>query len=132
MTVLGYTVRSLCDNEGKLIHGQFEDTLKQKPIQLAVGELNSSQIFKNSSVQYEVQSPEYQQPVSEKVFIPNQNKQYSATDFWKEEEEDGFDIYIDSAINLPDNVSVLKVIATVVSSSGKPLLVPQTFWPKLE
>jgi hypothetical protein len=50
-------------------------------------------------------------------------------DFWKEDEEDGFDIYIDSATGLPDNVSIVKVIAKVVNNRNKVLLGPTPLWP---
>jgi len=40
-------------------------------------------------------------------------------DFWKKDEEDGYDIYIDSAFGLPDNVSIVKVIAKVVNNRGE-------------
>jgi len=45
-------------------------------------------------------------------------------EFYKEDEEDGFDIYIDSAIGLPDNVSIVKIIAKVVNNQGDILLGP--------
>jgi len=45
-------------------------------------------------------------------------------EFWKEDEEDGFDIYIDSALGLPDNVSIVKIIVKLVNSQGDILLGP--------
>ncbi len=53
-------------------------------------------------------------------------------DFWKEDEEDGFDIYIDSAFGLPDNVSLVKVIAKVVNNRGEVKLGPTPLWPQVE
>jgi hypothetical protein len=40
------------------------------------------------------------------------------SELWKEEEEDGFDIYIDSINNLPDNVSAVKILVKVVNNKG--------------
>ena len=53
------------------------------------------------------------------------------TDFWKEDEEDGFVIYIDSATGLPDNVSIVKVIAKLVNNGDKILLGPIALWPQV-
>lgn len=48
-------------------------------------------------------------------FIPSTKPQFTATDFWKEDEEAGFDVYIDSLHNLPDNCSIVKIIAKIVT-----------------
>ena len=48
-------------------------------------------------------------------FIPNNQPQYKINELWKEEEEDGFDVYIDSLLNLPDNVSLCKIKAKIVN-----------------
>lgn len=37
---------------------------------------------------------------------------------WKEEEEDGFDVYIDAMHNLPDNCGLVAVRAKVVNNKG--------------
>lgn len=65
-------------------------------------------------------------------FIPNIEKQFTHTEFWKESEEDGCDIYIDAIRNLPENVSVVKVIARVVDHNQNNLMDPLIFWPTLE
>jgi hypothetical protein len=57
------------------------------------------------------------------------DRQYTVKDFWKEDEEDGFDIYIDSLLGLPDNVSAVKVVAKVVNQNRDVLLGPLDLWP---
>ena len=57
------------------------------------------------------------------------DRQYTVKDFWKEDEEDGFDIYIDSLLGLPDNVSAVKVVAKVVIQNRDVLLGPLDLWP---
>ena len=49
-------------------------------------------------------------------FIPNNEKQYTATEFWNEKDEEGVDIYIDAVRHFPENVTVVKIIAKVVDA----------------
>ena len=53
------------------------------------------------------------------------------TDFWKEEEEEGIDIYIDAIRHFPENVTIVKVIAKVVDANQRELLAPRDIWPKI-
>ena len=64
-------------------------------------------------------------------FIPNNEKQYTATEFWKDSEEEGVDIYIDAVRHFPENVTMVKVIAKVVDDNLQDILRPQEIWPKL-
>lgn len=51
-------------------------------------------------------------------FIPNNRPYYDLSNKWKEEEEDGFDVYIDAMHNLPDNCGLVAVRAKVVNNKG--------------
>ena len=64
-------------------------------------------------------------------FIPNPAKQHTVTEFWREHEEDGVDIYIDTVRHFPENVSVVKIIAKVVDKNLNDILKPAELWPKL-
>ena len=64
-------------------------------------------------------------------FIPNNEKQYTVTDFWKESDEEGVDIYIDAIRHFPENVTIVKVIAKIVDADMQELLKPRDIWPKL-
>ena len=59
-------------------------------------------------------------------------KQFTHTEFWKENEEDGCDIYIDAIRHFPENVSIVKIVSQVVDSKLYNLLPSQTLWPKIE
>lgn len=51
-------------------------------------------------------------------FIPSNRPQYSFNEPWKEDEEDGFDIYVDSLHNLPDNCSIVKTVVKIINNKG--------------
>ena len=48
-------------------------------------------------------------------FIENRAPQYLLDEDWIEDDENGFDIYIDSLHNLPDNCTCVKVLARLVN-----------------
>jgi hypothetical protein len=54
------------------------------------------------------------------------------SELWKEEEEDGFDVYIDSIQNLPDNVSAVKILVKIVNNKGVEQIKQQELWPRLQ
>jgi hypothetical protein len=64
-------------------------------------------------------------------FVPNTEKQYTATEYWKDEEEDGVDLYLDSIRHFPENVTIVKVIAKVVDAELNDLLKPHVIFPKI-
>jgi hypothetical protein len=51
---------------------------------------------------------------------------------WKEDEEDGFDIYVDSLHNLPDNCSIVKVIVRIINNKGALQIKERELWPRLD
>ena len=57
-------------------------------------------------------------------------KQYTAQSFWKEEEEDGLDIYIDAIRHFPDNVTIVKIIAKVVDADLNELYQSREIYPR--
>ena len=65
-------------------------------------------------------------------FIPANKPQYDIKESWKEEEEDGFDVYFDAIHNLPDNTSIVKTIVKLVNNRGIEQIRSKEIWPKLE
>jgi len=65
-------------------------------------------------------------------FIPNNRPYYNLGEPWKEEEEDGFDIYIDALHNLPDNCSLVKIRAKVINNKGVEQCKMQEYFPKMD
>ena len=65
-------------------------------------------------------------------FIPNTAMQYSKSDFYKDVEEEGVDVYIDSIRHLPDNVSLIKIVLQIIDENGKNLIPTQTIWSRLK
>jgi len=65
-------------------------------------------------------------------FIPNIEKQFTVTEFWKENEEDGCDIYIDAVRNMPENVSIVKIIARICDHHHENLMDPQIHFPEID
>jgi hypothetical protein len=111
---IGYAVINALENT-KLNLGTFERPLQPPPITLLetpsdVGSRNQGSIF------FSLLRPSEIYDSGE--FIANNRPQISQNNFWKESEEDGFDIYVDGLHNLPDNVSVVKVLAKVINNKG--------------
>jgi len=59
-------------------------------------------------------------------------KHHTVTDFWKESEEDGVDIYIDAIRHFPESASLVKIIAKVVDKNLNDVLKPVDVWPKIK
>jgi hypothetical protein len=57
-------------------------------------------------------------------FIPYPNVQYKSDDIYVDEQEDGFDVYIDEVRHLPDNVSHVKIIAKVIADNRDDIIPP--------
>jgi hypothetical protein len=51
---------------------------------------------------------------------------------WREEEEDGYDVYVDSLHNLPDNCAIVKIKAKIVSTKNVVQLRETELWPKVQ
>jgi hypothetical protein len=64
-------------------------------------------------------------------FIPNPKVQYKTDDIYVDDQEDGFDIYIDDLRHLPDNVSSVKIVAKVIADNREDLIPPQNMWSKI-
>ena len=47
--------------------------------------------------------------------MPNNVTGFSPTERWKDSEEDGCDVYIDEIRHLPDNCSLVKIVAKVIN-----------------
>ena len=65
-------------------------------------------------------------------FIPNNKLQYFPDEAWNNDEEFGFDIYIDALQNLPDNTSLVKVLARVINHREKEIISWKEFWPQID
>ena len=50
---------------------------------------------------------------------------------WNDEEEDGCDIYIDELRGLPDNISLVKIVAKVITDQAEDVVSPKTIWPQI-
>jgi hypothetical protein len=121
LVVLGYTMHDLQDEEGKLKFGTWERPMNDAPITFRDHDYGSSN---GSSVCFSVMATDEETLQRSAAFIPNLKKQFTHTEFWKENEEDGCDIYIDAVRNMPDNVSIVKLLARVVDHDGMDLMDP--------
>ena len=65
-------------------------------------------------------------------FIPHPQQQFSMTEQWKEEEEDGCDIYVYCLRHLPDNVSLVRCTTKVINDLGQDVYDPQKMMPRVE
>lgn len=94
-------------------YGSETQELLMPPIILSIG----SDLAKKSpegSISFSVLHPD--EVFSTGDFIPNNAPQYDSSNLWKEHEEDGFDIYVDMLMNLPDNCSIISIKANVVNN----------------
>jgi hypothetical protein len=125
-TCIGYCVHEVSPN-GIIRYGTFEQHLHPPPIVL---KQNHAPNLVIGSFNYSVMQPD--QVLENYDFIPNPTPQYRLSSIWEEEEEDGFDIYIDQIKNLPDNVSIVKCVAKVVNNKRKEVYSSQDVWPELD
>lgn len=103
--------------------------LNTPPIILAP-DSDKHEASEDDSINFSVLRPDETYDAGE--FIPSNRPQYDLKEKWKESEEDGFDIYIDALHNLPDNCSVVKILAELVNHKGIKQRKMQELWPKLE
>ena len=111
---IGYFVHDLLHPDGKLNYGTFNNPLLQPPISFRDLDTNPSPRT-DAQVNFSVLDPDEDREDTAQ-FIPNNEKQYTLTDFWKEAEEDGVDIYIDTIRHFPENCTIVKIIAKVVDN----------------
>ena len=114
MQPIGYFVHDLLHEDGKLKFGTYTNALLLPPISFRDLDANPSPRL-DAQVNFSVLDPD-QERENTAQFIPNNEKQYTATEFWKEAEEEGVDIYIDAIRHFPENVTIVKVIAKVVDA----------------
>lgn len=109
-------MRDLTGDDGKFKFDTYEDNLLEPPIEYGI---NPDHRRLNQKVCYSVYAPSYEPPSQNNLFIVNQEKQYSATSFF-DIENDGFTIYVDAALNMPDNVSLVYIKAEVIDDNYEP------------
>lgn len=125
---IGYTVYDVAPNH-TVRYGTYESDLQQAPIALRPSPTQG--VPKDvGSLRFSVLRPT--EFYDEGEFVPNKKPQYLADEEWDEDEEDGFDIYIDQLTNLPDNVSVVKVFARLINNKEKEFVSWRSFYPQAE
>ena len=129
LTSTGYAVHDLVHPDGKLRFGTFEAGLLLPPISFRHVDENPS-ARSAAALNFSVLAPEAERENTAQ-FVPNTEKQYTATEYWKDEEEDGVDLYLDSIRHFPENVTIVKVIAKVVDAELNDLLKPHVIFPKI-
>ena len=128
MQPIGYTSYVIYADDRNQ-YGTFLNHLNTPPIVLDP----SSELHRptdNDWVNFSVLRPDETYDAGE--FIPSNKPQYDLKEPWKEEEEGGFDVYIDAIHNLPDNSSVVKILAEIVNNRGVKQIKTKELWPKLE
>ena len=130
MKPIGYTIHELLLPDGKIRYGTFTNPLLSPPISFR--DLNSNPSPRlDALVNFSILDVE-EQRIQSAQFIPNQIKPYTLSEFWKESEEDGVDIYLDAIRHFPESCSMVKIVAKVVDKNLNDLLRPVDIWPKIK
>jgi hypothetical protein len=123
-------VHDLVDIQGKMKFGTYTLDLMVPPISFRDLDENPSERTANK-INFTIMDPdEYRADTAQ--FIPNNVKHYTAQSFWKEDSEDGLDVYIDMIRHFPDNVTIVKLIAKVVDDKNTELYKPREIYPRLK
>ena len=130
MIPIGYFVHDLILNDGKVKFGTYTTQMLMPPISFRDLESNPSPRM-DAQINFSVLDPD-QERENTAQFIPNTAPQYTATEFWKEAEEEGIDIYNDAIRHFPESCTIVKVIAKVVDARLQDLLRPRDIWPKIK
>jgi hypothetical protein len=115
MQTIGYCVHELVKG-GVVQHGTFLKELNNPPIILTQDPDADQYVIGEGQISFSVLKPDQTFDAGE--FIPNNRPYYNLAEPWEEDQEDGFDIYIDALHNLPDNASLVKIKAKVVNNKG--------------
>lgn len=122
-------MQDLLNEEGKLQFGQFECQLLYPPVNLALIDDKQSSRLQRSTICFSLMLPDDASLGPSAQFIPNVEKQFAIEEEWKDDNTEGCDIYIDALKNLPENVSLVKIVARVVDHQLQNLIDPQILWP---